>query len=223
MKRTLIIFAKEPTKDTVKTRLANCLSQAQRVDLCKAFLRDAIDLVKSVECEERILAYAFEKRPTFIKKSVSKEFRLYKQKDGDLGDRMVDVFNFAKEEGADKIVIIGSDTPTLANEFVAAAFNRLDDSDIVLGPTEDGGYYLIGLNTPSPGLFKGVEWSTGSVLGQTIDNANALKKKVAILDMWYDVDDEEDLACMIRYLGKDTSGACAKWTRRAIKRIYLDK
>ncbi|MEE8360096.1 MAG: TIGR04282 family arsenosugar biosynthesis glycosyltransferase, partial [Candidatus Omnitrophota bacterium] len=215
MKQTLIIFAKEPTKGTVKTRLASCLSQDQRVELYKAFLRDAIDLAKKVKCQERILAYTSDKRPTYIRKAASKGFTLYRQRGKTLGDRMSDAFDLAKANGADKTIIIGSDTPTLVEHFVADGFQNLDQNDVVLGPAEDGGYYLIGLNNPCPGLFKSVEWSTGNVLRQTIDNTKKLKKRLALLDMWYDVDNEEDLACMIRYLSKDSSAESARWTRRA--------
>jgi rSAM/selenodomain-associated transferase 1 len=223
MKRTLVIFAREPTRDTVKTRLASCLSQAQRIYLYKAFLQDAIDLAKRTPCEEKILAFSSEGKPRYIKRLISKGFEFYKQKGRSLGDRMHDAFLFAKERGADKIVIIGSDSPTLPSRLIEDAFVELDENDIVIGPSEDGGYYLIGVKTPCLGLFEGVKWSTESVSRQTIDNSRKLNKKTALLDMWYDVDDEEDLACMIRYLGKGRSQDAARWTKKAIKKIYLDK
>jgi len=216
MKRCLIIFAKEPRKGKVKTRFHKRLSRETCLNLYRAFLKDAVHLAKTADCETRIVAYAAKgKIPAYFKK-IAPSFDFYKQRGRNFGRRIHDVFRFASKNKDAKIVIIGSDSPALPPRYIKQAFNKLTRSDLVLGPTHDGGYYLIGLKKPCSGLFRGVKWSTCKTMENTITNARRLNKKVSLLPESYDVDEPESFSYLERDLRK-RSKKTALWTRRFLK------
>jgi len=214
MKRCLIVFAKEPIKGKVKTRLSPYLAESQCTELYKAFLKDIISIAQRIRCEERILAYECDtEEPVYLKK-IARGFLFYRQKGKNLGQKMHNAFKFARDNKASKVVIIGSDFPNLPISFIEEAFCQLGTNDIVVGPSSDGGFYLIGLKNPNSGLFKGIQWSTNRVLKDTLKNAMGLKKKVARLNKWYDVDEPETLIRLIRDLKREKNSTIAKWTRK---------
>lgn len=115
------------------------------------------------------------------------------QGDGDLGARMEDAFARAFADGAERVVIVGSDLPDLSAELLRRAFRSLDAHPAVLGPARDGGYYLLGLARPVPGIFQGIAWSTSGVLAATLDRFRAAKIEPAMLEELADVDEVGDL------------------------------
>lgn len=202
MKRILIVFAREPQKGKVKTRLSGYLSEIGCLKLYKKLLADTLGRARKVKCGQRVLAYdSGNKKPVYLKR-VAPDFEFYKQKGRDLGERM---FNAIKVYSAlarttigrsrlgAYVVIIGSDSPDLPLSYINRAFTELRKNDLVLGPAYDGGYYLIGLKEPCSKIFKGVKWSSKAVFGKTLKNAKALRKKVAILPHWHDIDTPRDL------------------------------
>jgi hypothetical protein len=119
---------------------------------------------------------------------------IYRQQgDGDLGRRMAIAFQTALEAGKQRVVVIGTDCPDLKAEVMVKAFHALEQHDLVLGPAQDGGYYLIGLCRLIPELFTGISWSTAEVLQQTMSIAQRLELAVAYLPRLSDVDRPEDL------------------------------
>jgi len=134
-------------------------------------------------------------------------FEIFPQSGADLGARLVHAFQTIFGLGADKVVAIGSDSPTLPPENLDLAFRKLDDHDLVLGPAEDGGYYLIGLNQPRRELFAGIEWSSDAVFASTIAAAANLKLDFESLPFWYDVD---DVISLRRAAADDRSGRIAE-------------
>lgn len=216
MKRCLIVFAKEPEKGRVKTRLADCLSGAERLNLYKAFLKDTVRLARKIRCETRILAYASNKNPVYLKK-VAANFVFYKQRGKGLGMRIHNAFKFASKNNADtqKTVLIGSDSPLLPANYIKKAFQELERKDVVLGPADDGGYYLVGLKKPCLGLFKGIKWSSAQVLKSTIKNIKSREKSFSFLDRFYDVDICASLSRLRQDLRKQKN--TAPWTRRFLK------
>jgi rSAM/selenodomain-associated transferase 1 len=150
----------------------------------------------------------------YFKKLIPSHFGLIPQGEGDLGDRLSRVFKWSIQEGFSRTVVLGSDAPSLPNEFVNRAFQLLKKNDLVLGPAWDGGYYLIGLKGPFIPLFKGISWSTRKTLLQTLLKAKKLKKKVEILSPWYDVDSYGGL----RFLSLDF--LCARSLRGNSARTY---
>lgn len=215
MKRFLIVFAKEPENGKVKTRLRKYFSDAQLLNLYKAFLKDTLNIAKKVHCEEKVLAFHSTKSPDYLKK-IAKRFKFYKQTGKNLGERMHNAFVCARENKAEKTVIIGSDSPNLPGRFIEETFRKLDLYDIVLGPSDDGGYYLIGLKEPCSGMFRGIKWSSDKVLKQTLIAAKKYKKKLAMLQMWYDIDDLESLTKLIGDPRKNKNTDVAKWTMRIL-------
>lgn len=219
MKNCLIIFAKEPKNGRVKTRLQGYLSKLQCVNLYKAFLRDTFALTEKITCKHKIIAYdSYGKKPRYLKK-IAPYYTFYKQKGERLGERMYNAFKFAKNSGASKTVIIGSDFPTLSASAIKKAFSLLSRADVVLGPSLDGGYYLIGLKSPCIELFEGITWSSPTVLKDTINNAQRLKKKIALLDKRYDIDDAKDLFRLKNDLSKLKDKSIARWTRKFMNSV----
>lgn len=211
MKKFLIVFAKEPKAGKVKTRLQGYLSEKMCVKLYKAFLVDTLELARGIKCFDKVLAYASTRRQPEYLKTIAGGFLFYKQTGSDLGERMHNAFKFAGRMDSDKTVLIGSDSPNLPAKYIKEAYGRLDKNDIVLGPSRDGGYYLIGLKEPCGMLFKGIKWSSGTVFDNTVKNAENTGKKLSILEKWYDVDDYSGLALLKKDLKKDKKSApCAR-------------
>ncbi|MDD5669518.1 MAG: TIGR04282 family arsenosugar biosynthesis glycosyltransferase [Candidatus Omnitrophica bacterium] len=215
MKDCLIVFAKEPQGGEVKTRLQSDLSQDTCVKLYKAFLKDTFKLVRAIQCFDMVLAYESSVSEPRYLKTIARDFIFYKQKGRDLGEKMYDAFKYAKGLNYEKVIIIGSDSPNLPAMYIKDAFKQLDENDIVLGPSYDGGYYLIGLKEPCLEIFKRVQWSSKTTLEDTVKNARRLEKKAAFLNTWYDVDDLSGLSRLTRDLMKNKQAAL--WTRKALK------
>lgn len=219
MKGCLIVFAKEPKKGKVKTRLQEYLTKNLCLNLYKAFLRDTLHITEKVACEYKILAYDSHGGSHKYLKKIAPRYTFYKQKGDSLGERMHNAFKFAKDAGASKIIIIGSDSPTLPASSIRKAFGLLDRADLVLGPSLDGGYYLIGLKSLLPGLFEGVVFSSPTVLKDTLKNAQKLKQSIALLDKEYDIDEIGDLLRLKNDLGKPKHRNTAQWTRKCMNSV----
>jgi rSAM/selenodomain-associated transferase 1 len=111
----------------------------------------------------------------------------------DLGARMSSAFGDAFRRGADRVAVIGTDVPALTRDDVLEALASLEDHDLVLGPSRDGGYYLIGLARPRPALFQGIAWSTSTVFAATMERAAGLGLTVRILEERRDIDTLDDV------------------------------
>jgi rSAM/selenodomain-associated transferase 1 len=138
--------------------------------------------------------------------------RCVAQRGGDLGARMANLAADLLAAGHSGVLIVGSDLPTVPVSHLAEAARCLaeDAADLVLGPAEDGGYYLVGLRRPAPALFSDVAWGTAAVFEVTLARARALDLRVHLLPPWHDVDTTEDLARLRRDLagaGGDMTGA----------------
>lgn len=215
MSRTLIVFAKEPVLGTVKTRLKNCFSDRQLLGLYKAFVKDTLDIARNVRCKKRFLAFSSLTDPRYLK-SIGSDFELIEQRGRNLGQRMHNAFVYTKNGKPEKSIIIGTDSPTLPVKFIEKAFKRLDRHDLVLGPSSDGGYYLIGMKEPSSGVFKGMRWGSSGVLGNTLTAAKKLGKTTALIDPWYDVDNHTGLLRLKINLKKDKNNN-ARHTKSFLK------
>ncbi len=111
---------------------------------------------------------------------------------GDLGERLTRVIDNGFRDGADAVIVIGTDCPALTSATLNDAFALLEQADVVIGPARDGGYYLIGLGAPHAGLFAGIPWSTPEVLAMTIDAAQRGALRVRLLSPLADVDTAAD-------------------------------
>lgn len=221
--RRLIIFAKPPEPGRVKTRLIPKLGSDGAAHLYEAFLDDTVALCRGVAAGLEIWAAGGEELPGDERSAAyfrrrHPGLRLRRQVGADLGDRLRGAFETAFEEGSDRVVITGSDHPTLPVEYVRRAFTLLRESDAVVGPSEDGGYYLIGVSCGTwpraAGLFADVPWSTSRVLAATRERARALALNHTELPEWYDVDNPSDLPRLARDAdaGSRTGRALARLT-----------
>jgi rSAM/selenodomain-associated transferase 1 len=205
----LILFAKAPRLGTVKTRLQETLPARRVRELYLAFLRDTLALARRVRgLERRVVAFTPADGEPMLRRMLGQDARGFEfrpQHHGNLGARMGSAFAQSFEAGAARVVIIGSDSPTLPTRMIEEAFAALENADLVLGPTTDGGYYLIGSRQPRlPGglqfLAGPIEWSTARVFEQTVRAARRRRLKLALLAPWYDVDDAAGLAVLRRHL-----------------------
>jgi rSAM/selenodomain-associated transferase 1 len=197
----LVIFAKSPRPGRVKTRLCPPLSAVDAARVQEAFLRDTVGRARALTDVQVVCAYTpSDDRVLF--EQVCGDTPLVAQAGSDLGERLDAAFATLALRGARQMVAIGSDTPTVPLAYLRQAFALLDDptADVVLGPAEDGGYYLIGLRTPRSELFTDMPWSTDRVFGETCRRAEALRLQVRCLPPWYDVDAIADLERLAKEL-----------------------
>jgi rSAM/selenodomain-associated transferase 1 len=191
----IAIMAKAPQAGAVKTRLCPPLSSADAAALYRCFLLDKIEQVRSLTAASPVIAYFPPEGRGFFEE-VAPNFVLVPQRGADLGERLANSLGELLDRGHRGALAIDSDTPTLPLEFLQRALDLVTTPtiDVVLGPTEDGGYYLIGLRTAYRELFEAMTWSTPQVLAETLRRAEAHGLRVARLPAWYDIDTAEDLA-----------------------------
>ncbi|MFZ5863526.1 MAG: TIGR04282 family arsenosugar biosynthesis glycosyltransferase [Nitrospirota bacterium] len=185
------VFAKAPLPGTVKTRLIPPLTPAQAARLHAAFVADTLRRVASLDVA-RFLACTPQPRHPFLSACGRRyHARTIAQGSGDLGARMQRVAARLLTRYP-KVVIIGTDSPTLPIAYIENALRTLDWADIVFGPSEDGGYYLVGQRRLYPKMFQGIPWGGPDVLASSLDKIP--RARVALLPPWYDVDRPRDLA-----------------------------
>jgi uncharacterized protein len=187
--RVLGLFAKEPVPGRVKTRLTSDPARAARV--AEAFLLDLLDRFRAVEAR-LILAYSPPTALPYFRQIIDGRIALLPQVDGDLGRRMAAFFTTQLAAGASRVVLLGTDSPTVPLDHIEQAFAALAEADLVLGPATDGGYYLVGCARRVPPVFDGVAWGTADVLRQTVDRLADPGYRLALLPPWYDVDTPDD-------------------------------
>jgi rSAM/selenodomain-associated transferase 1 len=178
----------------VKTRLCPPLSPAAAARLYRCFLLDVVDHVKALGGITPVIAYAPRRARAFFA-AAQPGVLLVPQAGPDLGTRMAGVFTRLFARGFRAVIVLGADSPSLPSRHLRAAIRALagPTADGVIGPSDDGGYYLIGLRAPCPELFAGVAWSTSRVLAQTLARARRAGRRLRSLPAWYDVDTVEDL------------------------------
>jgi rSAM/selenodomain-associated transferase 1 len=187
------VFAKYWEPGKVKTRLATSLGAPVAAELYYCFLAAVIENCERAFNGRRLLAYAPMERRGAFSVLAGVGWHLEPQAAGDLGQRMQQYFASAFARGCERVVLIGSDSPNLPPTFIRSAFQRLEHEQVVLGPSEDGGYYLIGARLELPDVFSDISWSTGEVFGQTVDRLRHAGMTWHELPGWYDVDDLADL------------------------------
>ncbi len=185
----IIIFVKNAIPGKVKTRLAKTIGNEKALEVYLKLLEITKKEVLPLDAEKQVW-YAWEKAENDL--WPSGEFEKRAQVDGDLGDKMKDAFNKSFEEGVEKVILIGSDCPTLSTQILKKGFAALDESDSVFGPSKDGGYYLIGMNSYYPELLDNISWSTGEVMSQTELQARRNNIGLTKLPVLNDIDNEDD-------------------------------
>lgn len=184
----LLIFARNPVLGKVKTRLAKSIGDQNALEIYQHLLKHTVSVTQGLQVDKRV---CYSERliendgwpNTFFQKRV--------QNGNDLGQRMQHAFQTAFEEGYQKVVIIGTDLLELKQTHIEEAFRKLDTSDFVFGPAEDGGYYLMGMCNFNPQLFVYKKWGTKTVLEDSLKDL--IGKKVGFLETLNDIDVVEDI------------------------------
>lgn len=191
----LLIFVKYPGPGKVKTRLAKNIGLENAAILYRKMAESIIyDLSKLAEYRKIVFFDPPERRNDVMRWLKFNGLSFVAQEGNSLGERMSNAFSHAFSLGADKAVIIGTDCPQISTQTILTAFERLETSEVVIGPSYDGGYYLLGLRRFIPEIFHDIDWSTNLVFDQTMKKLRRNGIKSECLEMLRDVDTVEDLS-----------------------------
>jgi len=194
MKQSLIIFARLPREGEVKTRLAVGVGQMKAVEIYATFAEHAFEIGEYLR-QASVNVHLFYDplaSPNEIRSWIKHPFDVVPQNGPTLGDRMKNAFERTFQDGADASIIIGTDVPELDHATVKEAFKLLKKHEVVIGPSTDGGYYLLGMRSPAKDLFTGIEWSTQSVFERTRERLKEAELSFSLLKTLTDVDTPED-------------------------------
>ncbi len=198
-KCALAVMAKAPRPGKVKTRLSPPLTPEQASDLNACFLRDTVACLHEATLAalaEWVISYTPQGEEAAFAGILPERAFLLPQRGVGFGERLLTTAEDLFACGFSAVCLIDSDSPTVpSTEFVTATQRLLSSEECaILGPSEDGGYYLIGLQQPHPQLFERISWSTDLVTAQTLDRAAGIDLQIHLLRQWYDVDDESSFS-----------------------------
>ncbi len=212
------VVAKAPRPGLVKTRLSPRVSLEQAASLARAFLLDTLLLARHAR---HVVVRAVCRDPAeaaIVRELGGATLEVLCQGEPGLGAALEECFYHGIADGFDRVAVLGSDSPTLPSELVEQAFATLDRHDVAIGPSEDGGYYLLAARALHPSLFRGMVWSTDTVFHETLARCRRDGLCSAILPSWYDVDTGDCLARLIRELDVASPGTAPN-TRLALQAI----
>lgn len=191
----VIVMVKAPRPGAVKTRLTPALTSSRAASLAAAFVQDVV-AGAHLACASVLIAYAPTDGVATLAPLLPTATFWVEQQGADLGARLDCAMAYAEAQGFGPMVILGTDSPTLPPAYLQNALDALlsGDADTVIGPTDDGGYYLVGTRRHVSGLFAEVAWSTPAACAQTVANAERLGLRLLRLPSWYDIDTFDDLA-----------------------------
>jgi uncharacterized protein len=217
----LLVIAKRPAAGQTKTRLTPPLSAEAAAELYECLLGDTLDVARRVPGVDRGILYLPQgSEPYFA--ALAPDFALTLQQGAALGERLDNALTALLGRGYRRVVIMNSDGPSLPAEYLAAAFDALaGGAEIVFGPSDDGGYYLVGASRPAPRPLRDVKMSTPTVLADTLALAAAEGLRVALLPPWYDVDEVADLKRLARELAHAPRAVAAR-TREFLKVLAFE-
>ena len=220
----LVVMARYPQSGTTKTRLARAIGDKETVALYKAFLTDLAEKFAGQACdvhwaytpsEVDYLSFIATLAPVHIEL-----MRAFPQQGTDLGERLHHVFQRTHDRGYQRTIVIGSDSPHISPRIIMQAQEDLAKADVVLGPADDGGYYLIAMRTPYD-VFTGIPMSTSVVARMTIDVAQRQGLKVHTLENLFDIDELSDLLRLSQLLETHSSLAPATATYLATLKEFV--
>jgi rSAM/selenodomain-associated transferase 1 len=210
------MMARAPVPGQCKKRLAATLGDAAAAKLYAAMIADSIDGYSRAGAARNVVVAAPEHDGVrALSDLVPPGWEVVSQEGAGLGERLANAFRALSEDGS-AVVLVGSDSPTLPMEPIAAALGRFKGAGrVLLGPTDDGGYYLVGLSSLELEILRDIPWSTPRVLEVTLDRCESLSLTPELLPRWYDVDDEKDLQRLCAELSRQPQLAprCAETLR----------
>jgi uncharacterized protein len=191
----IIVFARLPVKGRVKTRLAKELGIDVATSFYKVCAEHTFKEILKFDSTQVVpfLFFSEESEIDEMRNWTKNKFRYYSQKGHDLGERMSNAFNTIFDAGYRNVILVGTDAPGISAELITDAFSQLKDYNCVIGPSEDGGYYLMGLKQKLFYLFNEMEWSTNAVFSRTIERLKQNNHDYTLMQKMIDIDTKEDL------------------------------
>ena len=186
-REVVLVFQKNAILGKVKTRLASGMGELRALEIYRHLIQLTYSVLEDVPVP--VWTYFSDYIPESTHPSVEKSLV---QEGQDLGERMANAFARSFESGMEKVVLIGTDCPTLQSNHLNEAFEALTHSDLVVGPATDGGYYLVGMKRRADYLFEGISWSTAEVLSETLNVASQHGISTTLLRELDDIDTQED-------------------------------
>lgn len=222
LKNKLGVFLKLPRAGEVKTRLVPPLTPEIAASLYGAFLEDLFTRLAKLKSLE-ITVFHESGSPADFASIAPARSRFVVQTGDSLGERLDNAFAELLAGGG-RAVIIGSDSPDIPIQHIRRAHQKLKHRDVAIGPAADGGYYLIGLRAPAPGLFRDINWSSSTVFAETLRAVETHELTLALLPLWYDVDSADGLAVLraMTHARRLAGGARLQATTRALQSIPED-
>lgn len=220
MNKAVILFTRVPIAGQTKTRLQPFLSADQCAQLHKAFLKDIYAELRLLH-EDILVSFTPDNECEKLRCILGDDIRYFPQTGNDLGKRMQNAIAQTLNQGYKSCVLIGSDVPLLKSEDIQCAFESLDTHDFVISPTEDGGYYLIGMKKACPNLFA-LSYGTQNVFEKTCAVMEAEKKTFAVGSKQFDIDNKADLCKLADQLAHDSSEKNIH-TKAMLSRIFAQK
>lgn len=203
----IIFFIKAPVPGRVKSRLATALGDDTALSLYRAFVLDMLETIERTGIPYSVFVDPPDAVPA-VSSWLGQHRRILPQRGSDLGERMANAFRGIFAAGAEHATLIGSDIPDLPIEILHQAMDALERHDAVIGPAQDGGYYLIGFRRTGflPSVFSNMTWSVPDVFARTMQFFRQVNTAVHVLPPWQDVDTAEDLRELLR---RSRNTACA--------------
>jgi len=191
-------MAKQPIAGRTKTRLVPPFNSQQSADFFEALMLDTIELARRIPNVELTIAFSPSSALEYFNQTRFPQTELLPVDGSNIGDCLLETAKMMIAKNHTRIVLMNSDGPSLPPEYILQAYTLLEKNDLVLGPSEDGGYYLCGFKKLFPQLFQGIAWSSARVLAQTLERAQSLDLKVALTPSWYDIDTAADARRLFR-------------------------
>lgn len=216
----IIVFTKPAEPGKVMTGLIPILTPDEAAEFHLAALADTLSVAKRTLRGPVELHVAGDKDDVAELRALHPAHQVRRQCEGDLGDRLIHAFAESFARGAQRVLILGSDHPTLPPAYIADALQQLQDADVVIGPARDGGHYAIAIrHTSWPEarvIFRRIPWSTASVLRTSLERADLVDLDVVLMPDWYDIDSPDDLQVLRRDVHPDSS--CASFLHEVDRR-----
>lgn len=196
----LMVFIKYPEPGKVKTRLAEMLGTEAAARLYRFMAEDIIQRLKGCEQYSTIIFFDPPDKASHIRNWLGDDQHYIQQSGQDLGKKLSNAFRAIFDSGARRAVVIGTDCLGITQDTVTKTLQYLNERDVVIGPAEDGGYYLLGLSSHTPEIFDSIDWSTNKVFHQTVEKAKQLNLSYTVLEPLKDVDEPSDLPPALLHL-----------------------
>lgn len=198
----IVLMAKQPRAGKTKTRLCPPFTPESAALLYEALLKDTLALAGSLESVQLAVAISPPESSTYFEQITPPGTLLIPVEGHTIGVCLERSLMSLFERGYQKALALNTDGPSLPRKYLVQAIGLLDEHDLVLGPGEDGGYYLVGLKQPCPAIFEDIPWSTSQVLPRTLAQADRQRLRTALTPPWYDVDSQADVQRLLTELGQ---------------------